>query len=129
MRRPSGATGAGRLLLFGMTLLALLTVGALLASFERAWADSGGWPTATATFIVLPTIAPTWPPLPATLTPLPPAAVIPTLPFPTPVDDFVVVETPAPSRLGGISFCWPFALAFLVVVIIAGLVFVRRRSV
>lgn len=122
---PRTMQGAARLLLLAMLLLLLFG-----AVPQRAFADGGGWPTPTVTPkpVVFPTPTP-FPvvfPTPTTIGfPLgatqPPGAqvVAPTL-QPTPA--------PKPSRFSGLALCWPFALGFILIVIIASIVLIGRRT-
>ena len=115
-------------------LLALFCIGAAvfttLAAIAPHWADGGGFPTATPTNTLVP----------PTDTPLPypsPTAILTAYPSPYPgllnVNPFAILTpspTPAP-RVGGFtlaSFCWPFAIAFILIVIISSTVFVRGKS-
>jgi hypothetical protein len=110
-------------------VLALLLFGAVP---QQASADGGAWPTPTATVTPKPVVVPTPTPFPVVFpTPTtigfplgatqPPGAqvVAPTL-QPTPA--------PKPSRFSGLALCWPFALGFILIVIIASIVLIGRRT-
>jgi hypothetical protein len=110
-------------------LLALVCISAAvfttLAAIAPNQADGGGFPTAT----------PTETQVPPTNTPLPYPS--PTAPYPYPgllsVNPLAVL-TPTPTltpKTGGFtltSLCWPFAIAFILVVIIASTVYIRGKS-
>jgi len=94
-----------------------------LLNVQTGQADGGGWPTATPTFIIYPTVTP----IPTT-SPYPYPKAVPlqiqsALPSPT-----FFLPTPVPESGSRKSYliCWPFALVFLLVVIIGGTVIIRR---
>ena len=119
---------AGHLLGLFILLVAAL---ALLASTPNSpgLADGGAFPTDTPTYTPLPTFTstptPTFTPLPTftptnTITPIP---LIPTQ------GSFLIVppSTPTPSQ-GVPLLCWPFAIAFIIIVVIVSTVLVRRTQ-
>ena len=99
-----------------------LALGVLsLSAAQTVFADGGGWPTLTPTFVLFPTFTPT----PTTAAyPYPkalPLQMQSALPSPT-----FFLPTQAETGSGSSFVCWPFALALLLVVILGSTVIFRR---
>jgi len=107
--------------LVGLALGLFLLLAVLLP--QGALADGGGtWPTPTPS----PLPPPTWTPIFVTL----PAVIAPTL-TPEVVTLPAVIEpavTPRPPLGGASLLCWPFALLFILIVIIGSIVLIGRRA-
>lgn len=116
-----------KFLLCALLIALILT---LAASFTtRTRADGGPWPTPT------PTLIPGFyidTPFPPPTSPYYPPAFIqneaPTLPVLSEATvEPIPTPTSAPSRLSS-YLCWPFAIAFILIVIIASTALIGRRS-
>jgi len=106
-----------------LVVVAVLAVWAVI-SIQPGYADSGGWPTATATLPPLPTVPPTWTPL--AILPAPTETITV---FIVPTEAVIAqVATPPPAKRSVNFVCWPFAIAFILVVILAGIIFLQRRG-
>jgi hypothetical protein len=114
--------GVNMRLWFRLALFILATGLISVSAVQEGRADGGGFPTPTPTFILFPTATP----LPTTV-PYPYPKTLPTqmqlqaaLPSPT-----FFLPTPAATDSGSIV-CWPFALVFLLIVILGSTVIFRR---
>jgi hypothetical protein len=101
-----------------------------LASPNPAFADAGGFPTAT------PTITPTWTPtIPltatptVTVTPLASITLVGLLPVQATIQPSIVVTAEVIPETGGSLFaCWPLAIVFLLVGVILAAYLLTRRT-
>lgn len=122
---PRSMQRSAQLLL--LAVLLLLLFGAVP---QRASADGGAWPTPTVT--PQPVVVPTPTPFPVVF-PTPTTIGFP-LGATQPSEAQVVAPTlqptpaPQPSRFSGFALCWPFALGFILIVIIASVVLIGRRT-
>jgi hypothetical protein len=120
-------------------LLVLILAGLIIGRFETGRADGGVVPTITPTSTPTFTLTPT---ATATNTPLPTTAVIatqenlvlvstPTEAPPYPIVNKqppLIIATEAPARNSITPLCWPFAIGFILVIILAASAFLRFRS-
>jgi hypothetical protein len=104
-------------------VILFLALGVLsLSAAQTVFADGGGWPTLTPTFVLFPTATPQ-----PTTAPYPYPKALPlqmqaALPSPT----FFLPTQAAETGIGSTFACWPFALALLLVVILGSTVLFRR---
>lgn len=144
MKRPSFSSNLRHLTpLLLAFILAMVVWGA--PPIRRALADAGGFPTSTPTPTFTPTFTPTLIIETPTDTPLPEITPTPTLDLtpifdiaatpiplfetPTPISLFETpTPTPPPPAPGAPFICWPFALIFILIVIIVSLWLFGHRN-
>lgn len=115
-----------RVFLVSVLILAACMIGLLFP--KSSLADAGGWPSPT--FIIIPT-----------LINFPTATLFPTVDLsnlnqlmitePTPTPTMFIAPTPLPSGGGSVlgSLCLPLGIGFIVIMILAFLVIMRRRQI
>lgn len=121
---------------FMLLVFLIILVGLAMSLPRKAYADAGGWPTATPTLTPIPAtptateiVEPT--PLPTLPQIIFPPTNTPTAPAPGALEGQAIPQVllepePAPSRNITTLLCWPLAIILLIGVIV-GLILLRNR--